>query len=62
MTSHSITGRDVRTGAATAHSLEGGRIQSISAGPAQEMAWLAAGLIDLQVNGVWRLRFECVNR
>jgi len=51
MTSRSITGRDVLTGRPVRIAIENGRIQSVSGGPEGETAWLAAGLIDLQVNG-----------
>lgn len=51
MTSHSITGRDALTGRSLRIAIESGRIQSVSPGPAGETAWLAAGFIDLQVNG-----------
>jgi N-acetylglucosamine-6-phosphate deacetylase len=51
MKQRSITGRDAVTGEPLCVSIEGGRIQSIFPGPAEETAWLAAGLIDLQVNG-----------
>lgn len=56
MKQHSITGRDTLTGQALHIDIENGRIVSISPvtispGPAEETAWLSAGLIDLQVNG-----------
>lgn len=51
MTQREITGRDAHTGESIRVAVEGGRIQSISPGPAEETAWLSAGLIDLQVNG-----------
>lgn len=51
MTPSSITGRDTLTGQPLCVAIDSGRIQSVSPGPAGETAWLAAGLIDLQVNG-----------
>jgi N-acetylglucosamine-6-phosphate deacetylase len=51
MTSRSITGRDALTGQPLRIAIESGLIQSVSPGPAEEMAWLSAGFIDLQVNG-----------
>jgi N-acetylglucosamine-6-phosphate deacetylase len=51
MKPRAITGRDALTGQPVRIAVESGRIQSISAAPAEETAWLAAGLIDLQVNG-----------
>jgi len=46
-----ITGRDPRTGKSLAVHYVDGRITTIADGPAHETAWLAPGLIDLQVNG-----------
>jgi len=46
-----ITGRDPRTGKSLAVHFVDGRITAIADGPADEAAWLAPGLIDLQVNG-----------
>lgn len=51
MISSSITGRDALSGEPLRITIEGGCIQSVSPGPAAETAWLAAGFIDLQVNG-----------
>jgi N-acetylglucosamine-6-phosphate deacetylase len=51
MKPRSITGRDALTGKPLRIVIESDRIQSISPGPEDETAWLAAGLIDLQVNG-----------
>lgn len=56
MKQQSITGRDALTGQPVRLDIESGRINSISPvsisqEPAEETAWLAAGLIDLQVNG-----------
>ena len=51
MTSRSTTGRDALTGQPISITIESGRVQSVSPGPEGETAWLAAGLIDLQVNG-----------
>jgi N-acetylglucosamine-6-phosphate deacetylase len=47
----SLTGRDPATGRSLAITVEGERISAVTEGPAQETAWLSAGLIDLQVNG-----------
>jgi len=46
-----ITGRDPRTGKSLAVHFSEGSITAIADGPAGETAWLAPGLIDLQVNG-----------
>lgn len=46
-----ITGRDPATGRALAIAMAGGVITAIGPGPADETAWLAPGLVDLQVNG-----------
>ena len=51
MKQREITGRDAFTGQSIRVTIESGRIQSISPGPAEETAWLSPGLIDLQVNG-----------
>lgn len=50
-TAKRLTGRDPATGRSLSVVVEGERIRSITEGPAQETAWLSAGLIDLQVNG-----------
>jgi len=49
--SQSLTGRDPRTGTALVVRFADGRITSVEAGVPTETAWLAPGLIDLQVNG-----------
>jgi N-acetylglucosamine-6-phosphate deacetylase len=49
--SHSLSGRDPRTGKALVVRFADGRITSVEAGASTETAWLAPGLIDLQVNG-----------
>ncbi|MBX3540663.1 MAG: amidohydrolase family protein [Chelatococcus sp.] len=46
-----ITGRDPATGRSLAIDIADGLIASITAGPRDEGAWLAPGLVDLQVNG-----------
>lgn len=46
-----ISGRDPATGRSVRIGIEGGRIARIEPGAAGETAWLAAGLVDLQVNG-----------
>jgi N-acetylglucosamine-6-phosphate deacetylase len=46
-----VTGRDPRTGKPLAVHFCDGRVTSITDGPSEEVAWLAPGLIDLQVNG-----------
>lgn len=46
-----LTGRDPATGAPLALSIEAGRIAAIDPGPPGETAYLAPGLVDLQVNG-----------
>ncbi|CAH1653661.1 N-acetylglucosamine-6-phosphate deacetylase [Hyphomicrobiales bacterium] len=46
-----ITGRDPATGRSLAIDVADGLIASIAAGPKDERAWLAPGLVDLQVNG-----------
>lgn len=48
---HQLTGRDPRTGRSMAVVIRDGHIAAITDGPAQETAWLAPGLIDLQING-----------
>ncbi len=47
----SLTGRDPRTGEPLLLRIADGRIRAIENGPGDESAWLAPGLIDLQVNG-----------
>ena len=47
----SLTGRDPRTGESIIVHYADGRITAITAGAPGETAWLAPGLIDLQVNG-----------
>jgi N-acetylglucosamine-6-phosphate deacetylase len=49
--SQSLTGRDPRTGKALVVRFADGLITSVEAGVPTETAWLAPGLIDLQVNG-----------
>lgn len=51
MTQRILTGRSTRTGQSLRVTVEDGRIVAIGAGPEDEAQWLAAGLIDLQVNG-----------
>lgn len=51
MTRRILTGRSTRTGQSLRVSVEDGRIAEIDDGPEDEAQWLAAGLIDLQVNG-----------
>ena len=46
-----VTGRDPCTGKPLAIHFCDGRVTSITDGPPEEVAWLAPGLIDLQVNG-----------
>jgi len=46
-----ITGRDPATGRSLAVTVSDGRVAAIGDGPADETAWLSAGLVDLQVNG-----------
>ena len=46
-----LTGRDPWTGESHVIHCADGRIAAIEQGPAGEIAWLAPGLIDLQVNG-----------
>lgn len=46
-----ITGRDPLTGRPLVVRIQNGLIDSIVGGSAQETAWLAPGLVDLQVNG-----------
>ena len=49
--SQSLSGRDPRTGKALVVRFADGRITAIEAGDPSVTAWLAPGLIDLQVNG-----------
>jgi N-acetylglucosamine-6-phosphate deacetylase len=51
MTQRILTGRSTRTGQSLRVTVEDGRIVAIGAGPEDEAQWLAASLIDLQVNG-----------
>jgi N-acetylglucosamine-6-phosphate deacetylase len=51
MTTRSMTGRDVLAGEPPRIDVGGGRISAIARGRAEEAAWLAPGIIDLQVNG-----------
>jgi N-acetylglucosamine-6-phosphate deacetylase len=51
MVPQSLSGRDPRTGKALVVRFAEGRITSVEAGASTETAWLAPGLIDLQVNG-----------
>ncbi len=51
MKSGLISGLDPATGKPLQISIEDGRIRGIENGPLNESAWLAAGFIDLQVNG-----------
>jgi len=46
-----LTGLDPRTGRSLAITIGDGRITSMREGPAHESAYLAPGLIDLQING-----------
>ena len=48
---HTLTGRDPRSGKSLAVEIVDGCIIDITDGPENETAWLAPGLIDLQVNG-----------
>jgi N-acetylglucosamine-6-phosphate deacetylase len=48
---HSLSGRDPSTGKALLVRFDEGRITAVDAGLPSETAWLAPGLIDLQVNG-----------
>lgn len=49
--SQSLSGRDPRTGKPLTVRYAHGRITAVDAGAPAETAWLAPGLIDLQVNG-----------
>jgi N-acetylglucosamine-6-phosphate deacetylase len=49
--SQSLSGRDPCTGKALVVRFDEGRITAVDAGLPSETAWLAPGLIDLQVNG-----------
>jgi len=49
--SQSLSGRDPRTGKPMAVRFTDGRITAVEEGASNETAWLAPGLIDLQVNG-----------
>lgn len=51
MTGRVLTGRSTRTGQSLRVTVEDGCIAAIEDGPVDESQWLAAGLIDLQVNG-----------
>lgn len=51
MTQRILTGRSTRTGQSLRVTVEDGRIAAIDEGPEDEAQWLAAGLIDIQVNG-----------
>jgi N-acetylglucosamine-6-phosphate deacetylase len=51
VSSTELTGRDPATGRSLAVLVVDGVVQEIREGPAAEDAWLAPGLIDLQVNG-----------
>ncbi len=51
MTRQTLSGRDPATGRSLLVTAEAGRIVAIEPGPADETAFLAPGLIDLQVNG-----------
>jgi N-acetylglucosamine-6-phosphate deacetylase len=53
MTVQMVTGRDPYTGKSRAVHFCDGRITAITDGPRAEVAWLAPGLIDLQVNGFY---------
>ena len=46
-----ITGRNTRDGRPVAITMEAGVVTAISAGREDEVAWIAPGFIDLQVNG-----------
>ncbi|MCP8939320.1 amidohydrolase family protein [Alsobacter sp. SYSU M60028] len=48
-----VTGRRTDTGEPVAVSIRDGAIAAIAPGPADDGAWLAPGLVDLQLNG-WR--------
>jgi N-acetylglucosamine-6-phosphate deacetylase len=51
MSQRTLTGRNPRTGQSLRVTVSDGRIQAIAPGPEDEPMWLAAGFIDLQVNG-----------
>lgn len=51
MKTRTITGRDPLSGQSLCIQIDGDRIHSIATGAATETAWIASGLIDLQVNG-----------
>ncbi|MCP4385187.1 MAG: amidohydrolase family protein [Hyphomicrobiales bacterium] len=51
MTATVLSGRDPVTGRTLNVSITGGRIAAIATGDETEAAWIAPGLVDLQVNG-----------
>jgi N-acetylglucosamine-6-phosphate deacetylase len=57
----SLSGRDPRTGESLTVEFADGRITAINNGPRGEAAWLAPGLIDLQVNGYQGEDFNAPN-